>query len=322
LGETATVIVPTKGRLARRPEVLERLLADRACAELLVVTDGEQPATLTLLRRIAAADPRVRWVINPQTGARGQFARHLGATEARESVLVYIDDDVLAEPGLISGHVAHHNREDGLVVLGYMPVSVADTGRRPDYPMRLYGQGYEWMCERYELDPTEVLRNFWGGNYSLRRADALRADAPDSLFTALYHADRDFGLRLTRLGLSPRFDRALHASHAYRRSPAEFVRDSRHSGAGRLLIHQRHSEIIGTLSIDAYERDQPPRTRRLVATCRRWPALTPAASRCLRGAAAVAALAGNRQLELRLGRALRVIEQQRGMLTARKAQRE
>jgi hypothetical protein len=203
-----------------------------------------------------------------------------------------------------------------------MPVTTSDARRRPDYPVRLYSEAYESMCAAYERDPSEILRNFWAGNYSLRRGFAVRAGAPDPLLGPVYHADRDFGLRLAQLGLQPRFDRGLRADHRYQRSPAEFVGDCRRMGAGRLLVHERHAEVIGPMPIDSYEEGLPPRSRELVAACRSWPALAWAASPALRTAAACAAAAGRQRDALRFGRALRSVEQQRGMLAARGARSE
>jgi glycosyltransferase involved in cell wall biosynthesis len=294
-------------------------LADPRCTEVIVVLDDEHRETLSCLDLLAASEPRLRWLRSEHSGAGGMFARHTGAKAATGEILVFLDDDVRARPELVSRHVAHHDDDSKLVVLGYMPVKASPVRWRADYPVRLYAEAYETMCTAYERDRHEVLRNFWAGNYSLRREHALLAGTPDRRLAPLYHADRDFGFRLAQLGLEPRFDRSLLAEHAYQRPPATFLRDCRRMGAGRLMIHRLHAHQIGELPIDAYEEGLPPPSRQVVSVCRRWPLISQVIGPAVRAAAACAAVAGRREDELRLGRLFRSVEQQRGMLAARAA---
>src|SRR3954452_25167071 len=116
LAPRVSVVVPTYNRRALLGAVVDALLADPATSELIVVVDGSTDGSLELLRERAATEPRLRplWTAN-----RGELAaRELGLEAAQHPIVLFVDDDVLAGAGLVSGHAAHHAGTRGLVVVG------------------------------------------------------------------------------------------------------------------------------------------------------------------------------------------------------------
>jgi hypothetical protein len=191
-----------------------------------------------------------------------------------------IDDDVLAAPGMVSGHAAHHAEHPALVVVGAMPVPErlqAEGGA----PARLYGAWYEQQARGYVERPEEILRSLWAGNVSLRREAALEVGLSNPEFDARYNEDRDFGLRLRRAGLTGRFDPTLAAEHLYRRSLPAFLADAEATGEGSWLVHELHRDVLGPFPTDDFAGYLSP----LMAAAVRL-------SRRRRGAPLVAATAG------------------------------
>ena len=76
-----------------------------------------------------------------------------------------------------------------------------------------------------QRDPESAVRELWGGNFSMRRADCLAIGMTNPGFTEHYHADRDFGIRCLEAGLTGMFDRALAATHLHERTLEAFIRD-------------------------------------------------------------------------------------------------
>jgi glycosyltransferase involved in cell wall biosynthesis len=257
-----SVVVPTHGRSALLPVVLAPLLADPAASEVVVVADGDDDA-LRIASELSAREPRVVALATPGLGENG--ARQAGVEAARGEVVVLVDDDVLAGPGLVSGHAAAHAGATGLVVLGHMPVDGAATGIAEE----IYAAEYEACVREYERDPATILLRFWAGNLSLRRDDALRVGLEDPGHDAGYNADRDLGLRLASAGLTGAFRRELRATHLYRRTLRELRRDARASGEGRWLVHHRHPDLLGPLEPDAFAAQLPPLRAALVRAARR-----------------------------------------------------
>jgi glycosyltransferase involved in cell wall biosynthesis len=257
-----SVIMPTHGRVALLETVLAPLLADRAATEIVVVADADA-AAYRLALSLAAREPRVVVLATPAAGKNG--ARAAGIERATGEIVVLLDDDVLAGPGLVAGHAAAHAADDGLLVLGYMPVADPHAGIAEE----IYAAEYEARVASYEREPAAILRNLWGGNLSLRRADALRVGLADPAYDAGYNADRDFGLRCERAGLTGVYRPELRAAHLYRRSLGQMRRDAHASGEGRWLVHQRHPDLVGTLPADAFTAGLPAGRAALVRAARR-----------------------------------------------------
>jgi GT2 family glycosyltransferase/peptidoglycan/xylan/chitin deacetylase (PgdA/CDA1 family) len=95
----------------RRPVLLSNTLAsllnqDYSNFEVVVVCDGEDSGVLAISREFEK-EPRIRWVFHPVN--RGlPAARNTGAREVTGDIVLFLDDDVIADPGLLSAHISHH----------------------------------------------------------------------------------------------------------------------------------------------------------------------------------------------------------------------
>jgi GT2 family glycosyltransferase len=266
---TVTVVAPTYRRRDRLKGWTAAVLADPAVDELVVVVDGADDGSIELLESLARDDDRLRPFKIPNAGQFG--AMHAGAERATGDVLLFLDDDVLPGQGLVAGHGRHHAdaSEGGLVVLGYMPVALPSPRRPGQVATFLYDDVYEHQCRRYEEDPSTVLGNFWAGNFSMRRTDALRVGLAGSGGPQYpYHPDREFGLRCAAAGLEGRFDRTLVATHRHERSLDAFLGEARARATGAWHLHERHRDSLGPWRADRYEEHVPAPTRPLVRAAR------------------------------------------------------
>jgi glycosyltransferase involved in cell wall biosynthesis len=263
---TVSVVVPTYNRRDNLEAVVHPLLDDPATTEVVVVVDGCNDGSIEHLEGIARLEPRLKPLFVDNGGAAR--ARQTGVEAAVGDVVLIIDDDVIAAPGLVTGHARHHAERQGIVVVGYMPTRMSAREEPGEHASALYARAYERSCERYEHDPREILRSLWGGNVSLRRRDCLRVPQENPRFREYYHDDREWGLRCLKAGLVGVFDRSLLAEHRYRRPLAAALRDARSEGRGRVRLHQLHGDILGPLDRAAFERNLPPPARWLVRAAR------------------------------------------------------
>jgi len=234
---TVAVIVPTAGR---RPDELLRSLAtvldDPATTEVVVAADVGPGEPLPGVPR----DARVRVVRVPaasthDSGERGERAREWAVSHATSEVVLALDDDVVAQPGLVSRHASRHRRS-GLVVVGYMPVTHSHLALSWRLAARHYSQRYEDACARFESRPGLILESLWGGNLSVRRTDWLAAGGA-GVTPGGYHGDLALGLRFSRAGLVATFDRSLRADHRYRRTLEGLAADYEASATARARLH-------------------------------------------------------------------------------------
>lgn len=244
-----SVVVPTHNRGALLAGALGALLADPATGELVVVLDGCTDDSAATVGRLAAADGRVRAIeLWPNVGQPAATLR--GVEAAAGPVVLCVDDDVVVEPGCVTGHLRHHQAGGADVVVGYMPVRVPSG--RWTATQRRYAAIYEEQVCRWVADGDEVLRFLWGGNVSCRRADYLEAASRCDL-SFRFHQDQELGLVLLAMGRTGRFDRGLRAGHLYERSVPAVLRDLERSGLSYGLMQARFpaelppwTEVLGT----------------------------------------------------------------------------
>ncbi|MFF3763630.1 glycosyltransferase family 2 protein [Streptomyces sp. NPDC001922] len=227
------VVIPTRGRTTRLLLTLTALLHQtlpRDRFEVVLVNDAPgREAVAQVLEALPAGLPlRVA-----DTGGRGvAHARNAGARLARSELLLFLDDDTVATPGLLEAHLAAHSGTRELMVHGRVtdlsafaltpdslrleraltgargrslrPVDVAD----PERVARSFGP----RCSFIESTARKVTGNAahrhlsWlsciGTNTSLRRGVFVRAGRFDERYGTLWGGeDLELGLRLAADGV-------------------------------------------------------------------------------------------------------------------------
>ncbi|HEV2813583.1 MAG TPA: glycosyltransferase [Solirubrobacteraceae bacterium] len=238
---TVSVVAPTYERLHGLPRFLDAILREPA-AEVVMAVDGSRDGSVEWLRERARADERIVVLDRPHQGAGG--ARQAGLEAASGDVVLLLDDDVIASPGLVEGHARHHVALEPKLVLGYMPNDWRAVAPERRAIAWVYRYWYEVHCTRYAAEPDFVLSSLWGGNLSMPREAMLRIGF-QSLSVRRGQDDRDFGLRCLKAGVRAQFDRSLHGVHLYDRAMADFRSDSRLQGECRRLLRAAHPDVLG-----------------------------------------------------------------------------
>ena len=101
-----SVIIPTYNRSALLRQTVETFLAQDYPAdkwELLMIDNASTDDTWSVITKLASRDDRIRGLKETRKGAH--FARNSGALAANGEILYFTDDDMLAEPNLLSAIV-------------------------------------------------------------------------------------------------------------------------------------------------------------------------------------------------------------------------
>lgn len=113
-----SVVIPARDESRHIRTALGSVLAqDYPVLEIIAVNDRSRDATGTILKELAARDPRLKVLeieALPQGWLGKTHALETGARQARGSILLFIDADVILEPSALSRGVAHlqrHNRD-------------------------------------------------------------------------------------------------------------------------------------------------------------------------------------------------------------------
>jgi len=198
-----TVIIPTFERrdsLERALTALSRQTFPCYNYEVIVSVDGSTDSTMEMLKGFQAPyELRTIWRTN---GGRSA-ARNRGIEEAKGDVLIFLDDDMEALPGLIERHYERHRDNRRVCVLGNIPVSINDRSSPLD--IYLAETVYIPFMERlsspdYKFQGLE----FYSGNFSIRR-DVLREVGSFNTGYSV-NEDSELGLRIARAGIEVVFD--------------------------------------------------------------------------------------------------------------------
>jgi GT2 family glycosyltransferase len=282
-----SVVVPTYNRLGRLQHVitaLEQQAYPADAYEVIVVSDGSTDGTHAYLEALRST-MALRWF--PQANQGPAAARNAGIQKAGGEFIVFVDDDVVAEPQLLAEHArSHHEAGQDVVVLG--PLLTPEGFEMA--PWVRWEQ--EMLMKQYRAllrgDWPATARQFYTGNASLRRSHILAAGGFDEGFRraedvelAYRLADKglDFVFNMQAVGMhfADRSFRAwLDAAYAYGRNDVIFARDRNQKwllSAIRREFQQRHFLI-----------------RSLVRVCRGRSPLTGIARSALKLAADTASL--------------------------------
>jgi GT2 family glycosyltransferase len=270
----ATVIVPTYNR----PHLLERSLrallgqdASTPAYEVIVVDDSSGPETGDVVRTVAGSDHRVTY-LRHETNRGLSATRNTGIRHARGDVILFVDDDVVVEPGYLTAHLAIHQAAapERVAVLGNLrfPPDVVAASNYAKYLQSRYlgGRSPKALAR---LRPSDLHPRFLiGAVCSMRREDVLAVGMYDEKIRFYGCEDHIFAQRLTRKGVRIVFApdaRALHhdsvAVSWYRAKMHETARD----GIPMLLRHApeflNQTGFADLMPVD-WSRDQPGRAVR------------------------------------------------------------
>jgi glycosyltransferase involved in cell wall biosynthesis len=235
-----SVVVPTRNRAATLARCLDAL-AGQGAGEVVVVDDGSTDATPETLAR----HDWVRAVRRDEPGGRSG-AKNTGVEAARGDVVLFLDDDALAQPGLVERHARHHaeHPEPHEALLGHVTWA-------PELEITRHMRWLERGGPLFEYDriadPENVpWRMLYTTNVSLKREFLEPFDPALPIYE-----DTDLGYRLSKRGLRLRYDRRALAYHLRTETPERTERRMEEVGAAARVLHAKHPEL----------REPPPRMR-------------------------------------------------------------
>ena len=212
--------------------------------EVIVVVDGSTDGTADALRTLDLPFP-LKVIEQANFGRAAAINRGVESADGR--YLLFLDDDMEADPSLL----AVHQRSlaagaDG--VLGHVPV-------HPDTPKSfLSAQTGAWSDNRLQRlsmpHATLELGDLLTGQFSLPRTVFRSVGGFDEAFTnrGIYGGeDNDLGLRLLATGRRIVFNREAISYHKYQVTPRQFLRRTMESAAAEVALARKHPSVVPAL---------------------------------------------------------------------------
>jgi GT2 family glycosyltransferase len=231
-----TVVIPTYDRAGHLRRCLDALAAQEVdgSVQVIVADDGSSDGTADVL----AGRPDVESL---RLSHRGRSAARNAALEhSRGDLVLFLDDDVVATPGLLQRHLDHHRRHraptDALVGLVTWAPELEVTPH-----MEWLERGGPLFAFDTIDDPDDVdWRHFCTANVSVKRAllDGERFD--EELERSV---DVELGYRLARRGMRLRYDPDAVGHHLREDTPASTEERMRSVGRATRRVHEKHPEL-------------------------------------------------------------------------------
>lgn len=228
----ATIIIPTHNRSALLKKLLESLSLQSSPPEkfeVIVIADGCKDDTADMVKNYEAAYLLSLFEL-PGLGAAS--ARNKGATLAKGSYLIFLDDDMEPSVDFIDQHIAAHRNENS-VIIGYSPLGLNPKASIQRLALR------EWWEEKFQAMRNRHHRfkfnDLTSGNFSISLAFFNRVNGFNT--TLLCREDYELGFRLIKAGAEFCFAYKAKALHL------DDVTDLKRS------LHRKKSEGIADIQI-------------------------------------------------------------------------
>jgi GT2 family glycosyltransferase len=243
-----SLVIPTHNRrelLCRNLKAIARQTLAADSYEVIVVCDGCHDETALALQQLDLPFS-LKVLEQPAEGAAA--ARNKGATEASHEIIVFLDDDMEAHPGLLQAHRDSHQRYPGAVVLGYFSSS------RSFDPEDIFVTATNiWWSDHFSdlakphhrFDFTDLCT----GNMSVNRELFWQVGGFDTAFKGKAGEDYELGLRLLKAGAQFRFNQVAASIHHDQPSSERFFARAVAEGKGHIVITRKHPEAFMVLPI-------------------------------------------------------------------------
>jgi peptidoglycan/xylan/chitin deacetylase (PgdA/CDA1 family)/glycosyltransferase involved in cell wall biosynthesis len=247
-----SIIVPTHNRrervttllgsLARQTEPPERF-------EVVVVADGSSDGTEEALRNLELPFDLIV-VSQEQRGV--EAARNHGVSRAGGRLCLFLDDDMVADSGLVAAHLRANGNDEQVVGIGRLEKLL---GASPPRWARARARERRLHYQSLTAGRVPSFLDSYGGNLSVPRdlylqvggfAEDLRVEG---LRFGMRYNDLELGYRLQRRGANFRFIADAFAEEDDTESLREYVRDCGHRGASSMALWARHPAFLANQAI-------------------------------------------------------------------------
>jgi hypothetical protein len=211
--------------------------------EVVVVDDAKTPS----LDADSLSRPGFETLVLHSRGAGASAARNRGARDARAPIVLFLDDDMVAETDLVERHLAAQRGENTTAVVGAYPPA-------PDHPGLMASAVAFWWSDIFESMNRAVSSTFvflLSGNLSIPRSAFLDLGgfAEDIPFR---REDWELGMRWMQAGHEIVYEPRAIARHEFQLQTGARLRGAELEGYGDAVLAQRYPGVRGALPLVAH----------------------------------------------------------------------
>lgn len=236
-----SVVIPTLNRasmLATTIDRIEQQSVSRNVYEVLVVDNNSSDDTQSVLSAKRDLYPNLRVFLQQKPGAAA--TRNVGIREATGDIVLFIDDDIFADPNLIETHLEYHKANPRSSIIGAVE-SPWDQTNDP-FLRYLRDKGifnpYSIACGR----PMDF-SYYHTGNVSTNRKLLVETGGFNEEFFIYGMEDIELGYRLEKRGCRMRPGVDAKAHHQYFPTYEQFIARCQQAGYSLGKLVELHPEL-------------------------------------------------------------------------------
>ena len=246
-----SVVVPTYqgcDSIGRTLDALARQTISPAEYEVIVSIDGSTDGTRELLTTMSV--PYELHVLDQAKNGGRATACNRGIRQASGEIVVILDDDMEPVPELLARHARRHADRSRRGVIGAVPVACDPLSPAA---VRYIGTKFDRHLRKLASPGVRIhCRDFYSGNFSVRRDVLLEAGLFDESFTVYGNEDVELGLRLANQGVELVYAPEAIAKQHYDKSLAGLAADEYAKGRSAVLLATKHPECFPFLKLATY----------------------------------------------------------------------
>jgi len=235
-----SVVIPTWNRadlLVRTIEKIESQTISRDLYEVLVIDNASTDHTQNVLEQKSRIYPNLKSLSQSKPGAAS--TRNVGIRKAKGEIVLFIDDDILAEPDLIEQHLKYQSTHKRASIIAAVITPSAD--RREPFLRYLSDRG---ICNPYSIACGPLDFSYYHtGNVSTSRALLNEAGCFNEDFFVYGMEDIELGYRLEKMGCRMVHGAEAKARHEYFPTYDQFIQRCEQAGYSLGKLIELHPEL-------------------------------------------------------------------------------
>jgi glycosyltransferase involved in cell wall biosynthesis len=235
-----SVVIPTLNRAAVLAQTIDRIesqTVSKECYEVIVVDNASTDDTRQVLEAKSRQHPNLKSLFQSKPGAAA--TRNAGVRAAAADIVLFIDNDILAEPDLIERHLEYHLQHSNAAAIGR--VVTAWNDQIDPFLRYLYHRG---IYNPYTIASGPIDFSYYHtGNVSTPRVALLGAGVFNEEFLIYGMEDIELGYRLEKLGCRMVNGERARAVHQYFPTYEEFISRCEQAGYSLGKLIELHPEL-------------------------------------------------------------------------------
>jgi glycosyltransferase involved in cell wall biosynthesis len=237
-----SVVIPTWNRadlLARTIDKIEHQTLSRDQYEVIVIDNDSTDHTQSVLGQKSRKYPGLKAFFQKKRGAAA--TRNVGIREATGGIVLFIDDDIQAEPDLVENHWEYHQKHHSSSIIGGLITPWNDC---PDAFLR-------YLRDRGIFNPYSIacgpmdFSYYHTGNVSTARPVLQNVGGFNEQFAMYGMEDIELGYRLERHGSRMVHGPGAKAVHEYFPTYQQFIQRCEQAGYSLGKLIELHPELRG-----------------------------------------------------------------------------